>query len=767
VPYPPAVERWRPLVEKYFRGSDVEKALYVIQHESGGNPSIKASVPSEQSWGLFQANIGGGLGTGYTVEQLKDPETNIRIAAQAVYGGSGWSPWGEGVTYKGQKFGALGNNPYPSNSSGRGFTAPPPPGGTPVATPQQEDVAGKYFGKPYGQLDGQEQAFIDNKVKGLYGTEGLTGQPGTTGAATATNAPETRTIDGRVKMWDGAGFNIDLGSASAPSEAAGPRTTTSNGYLITYDTGGNIVNAVELPRTAGDAPRAQGAITTDDLLSAGGSMESPGVYVARNGQRYVQNPDKSWSANGTPSKSTEKLSPAQVAARASLDANKTNAEAQRIREGGAPTSQGQTVTSSTGGEARTQWGTLPDGSPNYIETDGPPVPQGGSSAEYYKSPQDVFGPPKQGAPTFVGQNVPTDDVGGSTLRTAGETGWAGQTLRAAGIIPTGDPNKDYIAALGADTKRNAMLAGGESPLEVQNYFDMKNRGTDVYARAKAVSAEEAAAKASYSGGRLPAAGTDQLTAANLRDFLTPENVQSYLPDDYEFAEGGSLTVGAEDDPLQRPGAENGPPIPGTATGKPRYTHSGNIQRDYAGGSYKMPATGGGYRPADSVDPKRWFDLYNQMAWNGNKPSENSYNSSLYQTLFPQFLQRYGMMPDIPGGGAWDWSGDRPTASIGGKTYRFANGGDMMLDEPVVGMGMQSGQPKFLAGEAGPEHLQFTPAGQMGQSSGMGGQLPQGGTTPFAPPMQPPVPQGNTDPRLMAFFAQTAAQRMRPRSTVPV
>jgi hypothetical protein len=34
-------------------------------------------------------------------------------------------------------------------------------------------------------------------------------------------------------------------------------------------------------------------------------------------------------------------------------------------------------------------------------------------------------------------------------------------------------------------------------------------------------------------------------------------------------------------------------------------------------------------------------------------------------------------------------------------------------------------------------------------------------------MQPPVPQGNTDPRLMAFFAQTAAQRMRPRSTVPV
>lgn len=108
-----AVEKWRPLVSQYFRPEDVDKALYVIKGESGGNPSIKAAVPSEQSWGLFQLNIGGGLGTGHTPQQLQDPETNIKIASQAVYGGSGWSPWGENNTFEGKSFGALGAKPYP------------------------------------------------------------------------------------------------------------------------------------------------------------------------------------------------------------------------------------------------------------------------------------------------------------------------------------------------------------------------------------------------------------------------------------------------------------------------------------------------------------------------------------------------------------------------------------------------------------------------------------------------------------------------------
>lgn len=86
------VEQWRDKVAKYFRPEDVDLALWVIQHESGGNPTIPGDAGA--SIGLFQMNTAGGLGTGSTKAQLADPDYNIRLAAQAVYGGSGWAPWG-------------------------------------------------------------------------------------------------------------------------------------------------------------------------------------------------------------------------------------------------------------------------------------------------------------------------------------------------------------------------------------------------------------------------------------------------------------------------------------------------------------------------------------------------------------------------------------------------------------------------------------------------------------------------------------------------
>jgi hypothetical protein len=50
----------------------------------------------------------------------------------------------------------------------------------------------------------------------------------------------------------------------------------------------------------------------------------------------------------------------------------------------------------------------------------------------------------------------------------------------------------------------------------------------------------------------------------------------------------------------------------------------------------------------------------------------------------------------------------------GNAPRFANGGTQMLDEPVLGVGMMSNEPKFMAGEAGPEMATFTPVGQRPQ-----------------------------------------------------
>ena len=133
--YSPNVEQWRAKVAKYFRPEDVDKALYVINGESGGNPTIKGD--NGASIGLFQMNRAGGLGSGSSVSQLEDPDYNIRLAAQAVYGGSGWSPWGEGSTYQGQKFGALGNNPYSGSSS---VNARAPSGVQPLA--QEKKPAG-------------------------------------------------------------------------------------------------------------------------------------------------------------------------------------------------------------------------------------------------------------------------------------------------------------------------------------------------------------------------------------------------------------------------------------------------------------------------------------------------------------------------------------------------------------------------------------------------------------------------------------------------
>lgn len=85
----------------------MDKALYVINGESGGNP--QASGDGGSSLGLFQIH----KIHGFDEQTRMDPEENIRIAAQVLGAAKGnWKPWGEGTTYKGNAFGALGNNPY-------------------------------------------------------------------------------------------------------------------------------------------------------------------------------------------------------------------------------------------------------------------------------------------------------------------------------------------------------------------------------------------------------------------------------------------------------------------------------------------------------------------------------------------------------------------------------------------------------------------------------------------------------------------------------
>ena len=110
--YSPAVEKWRPLVEKYFPPELVDKALYVIQGESGGNATITGD--GGNAIGLFQIHHGGSISGRPDAEVLLDPEQNIKYAAKQLGAASGnWAAWGENNLYEGKPFGALGNNPYP------------------------------------------------------------------------------------------------------------------------------------------------------------------------------------------------------------------------------------------------------------------------------------------------------------------------------------------------------------------------------------------------------------------------------------------------------------------------------------------------------------------------------------------------------------------------------------------------------------------------------------------------------------------------------
>lgn len=129
--YPPAVEQWRGLVSKYFPSQLVDKALWVIQHESGGRPKAFGGGAT----GLFQIQALPGRPDPKTFE---DPETNIRYAAQSLGAAHGhWSDWGEGTAGRAPydaetnptgRFGALGDHPYPGDAgtTAAGGTQMPP-----------------------------------------------------------------------------------------------------------------------------------------------------------------------------------------------------------------------------------------------------------------------------------------------------------------------------------------------------------------------------------------------------------------------------------------------------------------------------------------------------------------------------------------------------------------------------------------------------------------------------------------------------------------
>jgi len=120
--FDPLVERWRSLVEAEVPPQYVDKVLWIIQGESGGNPI--AIGDSGVAIGLLQIQDGSRWAGRPTKEQLLDPTFNIRWAVQNLGIGQGrFTDWGEGTNGTPTQFGALGNYPYPDSGSGGGNTA--------------------------------------------------------------------------------------------------------------------------------------------------------------------------------------------------------------------------------------------------------------------------------------------------------------------------------------------------------------------------------------------------------------------------------------------------------------------------------------------------------------------------------------------------------------------------------------------------------------------------------------------------------------------
>lgn len=89
------LDRWRPLVARYFRPEDVDLALEVIGCESHGNP--RAANPTSTARGLFQHLASmwpeRAAKAGWPDADIFDPEANVAVAAWLVYEGGGWDHW--------------------------------------------------------------------------------------------------------------------------------------------------------------------------------------------------------------------------------------------------------------------------------------------------------------------------------------------------------------------------------------------------------------------------------------------------------------------------------------------------------------------------------------------------------------------------------------------------------------------------------------------------------------------------------------------------
>lgn len=780
--FPEEVERWRALVAKYFPPSEVDRALWTVWHESGGNPGIASRFNAgggEDSHGLWQINL---KAHPQMAGLAVNPEAATAYAAQ-LWRSQGWQPWS--VTHNG----------FPDDLGGSAQARAVGSGGsgawssrTLSPNPATMGPAGRTFAQVTGNeyLSDAERAWYLSQVKGGSMTQevdefgfpvmgGAAPAAPTAAAAAPAAAAPAGAPEGAIPL-PGGGYMIYVpavgdyavfmpkaspyvgepatvefsGWRSAAPGAAGaapptPRSLTydaqGNAYLLDTRTG-ETTPIPTLNKGAGGG-QAQGAVTEAQLHQAGASF---GVgYATLGGQRYTRNPDGSYSISGS----------VQAQPKTRLQAAAEASAAARGALGGTPASPSPALTGTPGAAAQGDigYGMEPNGQP-YI----PPRVAG---------PEVTYNYDLMGNKTAAGVNLQDLGAGSQSISLANA-----RTMLMQGYIrPTGNPEQDLMAAMALEQRKAQWLAEGVPPAEIDRRLQAEAGATSPQDKAKLQTLMGAFGpwgepKMVFDKPAVNSSSIAELMA--LFGQVPEEDVMGY-------AAGGEVEV----DPLAsqpagfEPGAYN--PVLGLRKVlNPYYDAADLTPPPYAASQYVYPNTlrSPGGNAANMIMRMRWQEEQRRRHPRAYepKPPKSPYWDQIQgrwitqETAAPAAAPAAAPTAIPPELWAWLQANKPPGMAQGGQVQTVA--------EPIVGMGAYSGRPQFTLGEPNAltggaptrETLTVTPneasapmpsrpASEMmfGSGAGMG-----------APPVEP-QPEFNplADPKVLRALAASINRRMRP------
>lgn len=159
-----------------FRGQALKMAYAIAMAESGGNAYAHNPTPPDNSYGLFQINMLGGMGPERrrqyglsSNDDLFDPLVNAKIAYKMSGGGKNWKPWstylyGNYKQYYGGSMGAQVTNYSGASGAGDSYAV-----GTGTVTPKMDKYAmAESYGLTWATINANKElkSLFDKAVKG-------------------------------------------------------------------------------------------------------------------------------------------------------------------------------------------------------------------------------------------------------------------------------------------------------------------------------------------------------------------------------------------------------------------------------------------------------------------------------------------------------------------------------------------------------------------------------------------------------------------------